>query len=266
MLGVCFLIPFGIMLAVSFFHRVEGGFYEPAFELSNYAHFLEPLFLNNLGFSLLVAALTALISVSLAFPFTYVLTRTRRRVQIPIVILLLCVLTLSEVLIAFSWSVLLSRTAGVSNLLVWVGLLERAVSQFPSFGAVLVGLVYFTFPYAVFMMFPALSRLDFQIVEASRILGASPVRSFFTVVVPVLRTTIIGALILVYVFTLGAYLIPQMLGRPGHWTLSVLITDQAIYRSNLPFAAAMAIFLITVSLALIGLMLLVNRRKSRLAT
>ena len=266
MLGACFLIPFGIMFAVSFFHRVQGGFYEPAFELSNYAHFLEPLFLNNLAFSLIVAALTAVIAVSLAFPFTYLLTRLRRRTQIPIVILLLCVLTLSEVLIAFSWSVLLSRTAGISNLLVWIGILERAVSQFPSFGAVLVGLVYFTFPYAVFMMFPALSRLDFQIVEAARILGASPMLSFFTVVVPALRMTIIGAIILVYVFTLGAYLIPQMLGRPGHWTLSVLITDQAIYRSNIPFAAAMAIFLIAVSLALIGLTLLLNRRRERPVT
>ena len=254
------------MVAVSFFHRVQGGFYEPAFELSNYTHFLEPLFLNNLGFSLMVATLTALISVSVAFPFTYLLTRLGRRVQIPIVILLLCVLTLSEVLIAFSWSVLLSRTAGLSNLLVWLGFLDRPFAQFPSFGAVLIGLIYFTFPYAVFMMFPSMSRLDYEVVEASRTLGASPIRSFFTVVVPTLRTTILGAIILVYVFTLGAYLIPQMLGRPGHWTLSVLITDQAIYRSNIPFAAAMAIFLIIVSLALIAMTLVVNRPGRSAAT
>jgi hypothetical protein len=44
MLGVFFLIPFGIMLAVSFYHRVEGAFYEPAFELANYARFLTPFF------------------------------------------------------------------------------------------------------------------------------------------------------------------------------------------------------------------------------
>ena len=266
MLGVCFLGPFGIMVAVSFFHRVQGGFYDPAFEFSNYAHFLEPLFLNNLVFSLMVAALTALISVSVAFLFTYLLTRTSRRVQTPIVILLLCVLTLSEVLIAFSWSVLLSRTAGMSNLLVWLGFLERPVALFPGFSAVLIGLVYFTFPYAVFMMFPSMSRLDFEVVEASRTLGASPILSFFTVVVPMLRTTILGSIILVYVFTLGAYLIPQMLGRPGHWTLAVLITDQAIYRSNIPFAAAMAIFLIVVSLALIALTLVVNRPRSSATT
>ncbi|MCG8356347.1 MAG: ABC transporter permease, partial [Kiloniellales bacterium] len=75
----------------------------------------------------------------------------------------------------------------------------------------------------------------------------------FTVVVPVLRPAIVAALVMVFVFSLGAYLLPQLLGKPQHWTLSVLITDQAIYQSNLPFAAAMAVFLLAVSLPLVGL-------------
>ena len=62
-------------------------------------------------------------------------------------------------------------------------------------------------------------------------------------------------MILVFVFTLGAYLLPQVLGRPRHWTLPVHITDQAIFQSNIPFAAAMAMFLLLVSLALVGLSL-----------
>jgi len=69
---------------------------------------------------------------------------------------------------------------------------------------------------------------------------------------------------LVFVFALGSYLLPQILGRPQHWTLSVLITDQAIYQSNMPFAAAMAVFLVLISLALVGMMLLVGRRENAL--
>lgn len=67
---------------------------------------------------------------------------------------------------------------------------------------------------------------------------------------------------MVFVFTLGAYLLPQVLGRPQHWTLSVLITDQAIFQSNLPFAAAMAIFLMLVSLALVGLTMMLGSREA----
>jgi putative spermidine/putrescine transport system permease protein len=83
------------------------------------------------------------------------------------------------------------------------------------------------------------------------------------VVVPSLRAAILAALIMVFVFTLGAYLLPQILGQPQHWTLSVLITDQAVFQSNLPFAAAIAIFLMLVSLALVGVTLMLGQQRRR---
>ena len=122
----------------------------------------------------------------------------------------------------------------------------------PSFGAVLTGMVYQAFPYTVLVLYPAVARLDPSLVEAARTLGASPLRAFFNLVVPTLRNALLATFIMVFVFALGSYLLPQLLGRPQHWTLSVLITDQAIYQSNMPFAAAMAVFLVLVSLALVG--------------
>jgi putative spermidine/putrescine transport system permease protein len=100
------------------------------------------------------------------------------------------------------------------------------------------------------------------LTEAARTLGASPLNSFFTVVVPALRNTIVATLIMVFVFALGCYLLPQLLGRPQHWTLSVLITDQALFQANMPFAAAMAVFLVLVSLGLVGLSLLVGKKEN----
>ena len=261
MLAVFFVVPFGIMLAVSFFHRVEGAFYEPAFELANYARFISPFFGWALVFSIWISGLAATIVVCVAFPFTYFLTRMRRGAQVCLLVFILAVLSLSEVIIGFSWSTLLSRTAGVSNLLYFVGLLEQPTAWTPSFGALLVGLCYLGFPYSVLVLYPALSRLDPELPEASRMLGASPLRTFFSVVVPVLRRSIISALILVFVFNLGAFLLPQVLGQPAHWTLSVLITDQAIFQSNIPFAAAMAIFLMLVCLALVGLTLALGQQR-----
>ena len=128
MLGVFFIVPFGIMLAVSFFHRVEGAFYEPAFELANYARFLSPFFGKALAFSIWISALAAAVVICVSFPFTYLLTRMRRRAQVRFLVFILAVLSLSEVIIAFSWSSLLSRTAGVSNLLYFVGLLAQPVA------------------------------------------------------------------------------------------------------------------------------------------
>ena len=259
MLGVFFLVPFGIMLAVSFFHRVEDAFYEPGFEFGNYARFLTPLFLEHLAFSLILSALVAVVCVGVGFPFTYLLTRARHRVQVGWLIFILSVLSRSEVIVAFAWSLLLSKSAGVSNVLAWLGLMEQAASWTPGFPALLAGFCYLAFPYTVLMLYPSVTRLNVELTEAAQTLGASPLRTFFTVVVPVLRPAILAGLILVFVFTLGIYLIPQILGRPQHWTLSVLITDQAIYQSNIPFAAAMAVFLLVTSLALIALTFALGR-------
>lgn len=263
MLCVFFVIPFTIMAAISFFHRVQGGFYEPGFEFANYARFFTAFFGEILVFSLSVSGLAAAICVAIGFPFTYMLTRLARRRQVVWLVFLLAVLSLSEVIIGFSWSILLSRTAGLSNLLVALGAMDRAVSWSPGFTALMMGLCYLAFPYTVLVLYPALSRLDPQLPEAARTLGASPLRTFFTVVVPALRGAIVATLIMVFVFTLGAYLLPQLLGRPQHWTLSVMITDQAIYQSNLPFAAAMAMFLMLVSLALVGLTYVVGGERRR---
>ena len=71
----------------------------------------------------------------------------------------------------------------------------------------------------------------------------------------------IGPSELLLMGTLGAYLLPQVLGGPAQWTLSVHITDQAVFQSNLPFAAAMAVLLLVVSLAMVGLTLLIGRER-----
>lgn len=265
MLGLFFVVPFAIMLGVSFAHRVPGGFYEAGFELANYARFVSSFFLSALGFSLFVAALTAVICILFGFPVTYFITRMPRRRQVVWMVFLLSVLSLSEVIIGFTWSILLSRTAGLSNLLVWLGLMDQAVSWAPGFVALMAGMCYLGFPYTVLVLYPALSRLDPELPEAARTLGASPLRTFFTVIVPIYRNAIVATVIMIFVFSLGVYLLPQVLGKPQHWTLSVLITDQAIFQSNLPFAAAMAVFLMLVSLALVGVTLLLGRGDRRAA-
>lgn len=261
MLIVFFVIPFGTMIAVSFFQRLQGGFYTPAFVFSNYERFLSLFFANVLGFSLMLAVLVAICCVAIGVPFTYMLTKLSRRSQIVWMVALLSVLSLSEVIIGFAWSTLLSRTAGITNLFVTLGLMDKAVALSPGFPAVLTAMVYQALPYTILVLYPALVRLDPTLTEAARTLGASPLRAFFTVVVPALRTTILATLIMVFIFALGSYLLPQILGRPQHWTLSVLITDQAIYQSNMPFAAAMAVFLVLVTLGLVALTLLAGRKR-----
>ena len=234
LLVIFFLIPFGMMLASSFYHRIEGGFYEPAFELDSWRRLFSQVFIERAGFSIWISLLAGAVCTAIAFPFTYFLTRMRRRPHVALLILVLSALSLSEVIVGFTWSVLL-------------------------------GLSYIAFPYCVLTLYPSLTRLDREVTEAAQTLGASPWRTFWTVVVPISRPIIVAGFLLVFVFTLGSYLIAAILGRPEHWTLSVFISDQASFNANIPFAAAMAIFLTALSLVVVGIVTLIESRTRSLA-
>ena len=263
MLLAFFVAPFGIMIAYSFYRRIQGGFYEPAFDLASWQRLFEPVFLDRALFSIGISLLAGAVCVVVAFPFTFFLTRMRRRAHVALLILVLSALSLSEVIVGFSWSVVLGRASGISNVLVWLGLMDEPVAYQPGFVAVLLGLCYIAFPYCVLTLYPSLSRLDREVTEAAQTLGASPWRTFWTVVVPMGRPIVVAGFLLVFVFTLGSYLIASILGRPEHWTLSVFISDQASFNANVPFAAAMALFLTVLSLGVVAIVFWIESRTRR---
>ncbi len=261
MIGLFFLAPFLMIVAVSVAHQNPGGFYEAGFELTHYKRLMRSTYLDIAVFSISLSAAVSLICLLIGFPFTYFVTRLRRRSQVIWLVYILAQLSLSEVLIAFGWQILLSKTVGISNLLVWLGLAEKSVAMYPGLGAVVVSLVYLVLPFTFLLLYPTISRLDPDVVAASGTLGASPIKTFFLIVIPVLRVPLVAAGIIMFVFTLGAVLTPQVLGKPTHWTLSVHITDQAIFQSNLPFASALALLLLLISTWLVLITLWLNRNK-----
>lgn len=247
MIGVFFLIPFILILMASVAVTTPEGDLSYGFDLSHFERFLSWFYIERALFSAGICALIAFLSLAIAFPFTYMLTTFSERTKTLWLIYILAQLSLSEVLIAFSWQVLFSRTAGLGNILEFLGIVEKSFAMAPSAGAVIAALIYLAVPFAVLLLYPALSRMDKSLIEASRTLGTSTIGAFFKVVIPVNRSALVSSSVTIYVLTLGAIIVPQVLGKPEHWTLSVLITDQAIFNFNLPFASALAVVLLLLS-------------------
>ena len=249
MIGIFFLIPFGIMFVVSFATRTQST-YEAGFEFTHYARFFSPLFTTHLWVSVQFSVLASILSVMAAVPFTYFISRFRRRPQVVALVFILSVLTLSEVIVAYSLSVVMSRSSGLPNLVEWLGLIERARSWYPGYLSNLFGLSFFNIPFAVLILYPSCTRLDRELTEAAQTMGASPVKSFTTIVLPLLDRTILAAFVLLFVFTMGAFVTPTWLGRPEDTMMAQLIANQALSRGNIPFAAALSMFFMVVTLVL----------------
>jgi putative spermidine/putrescine transport system permease protein len=238
------VIPLILLLRISLAAADPSGLWRSVLTLDAYAGLLNREFAGALLYSLGVAMWVAVVTVALGFPLTYLITRMTRRWQVVWLVFLLVSLTLSDVLNAFSWQLLLSKHGGLVSLLVLLGIVSRPESLTPSDGAVWVSLVYGVLPFTVMTLYPALSRLAPEVVEAARTLGASPFRAFRTVVIPMTRQPALVAFVISAVLTLGAYVSPLVLGRPRSWTLAVLIGNAALAGHDVPRAAAMSIGLL----------------------
>ncbi len=251
MLVVFFLIPLGMLIVFSFYYHPPGGFYEPAFTLENYVRFFtKTLYLKRLAFTVEISVLTALLCLILGYPFTYYLTRiaSKRRFYI---ILVISTLWLSYIIRSYAWTVLLSRNAGISKLFLWIGLLGQPRSYTPGLLAVIIGLVYVFLPFMILTLYGNLKSISGDYEEASLNLGAGPWKTFWNVTLPLSKDGITSGALLVFILTMGAYVVPSILGRPQQWTMAIIIGDQATYESNVPFGAAMALVLMVFAIVVI---------------
>ncbi|NOR29789.1 MAG: ABC transporter permease [Sulfitobacter sp.] len=247
MIGFFFLIPFILIVMASVAVKTPEGDFNYGFDLEHFERFFTWFYIERALFSAGICATISVISLLIAFPFTYMLTTFSERAKTLWLIYILAQLSLSEVLIAFSWQVLLSRTAGIGNILEFLGIVEKSFAMAPSAGAVIAALVYLAVPFAILLLYPALSRMDRSLIEAARTMGSSTLGAFYRIVMPVNRSALVSSSVTIFVLTLGAIIVPQVLGKPQHWTLSVLITDQAIFNFNIPFASALAVVLLVIS-------------------
>ncbi|MDP3490841.1 MAG: ABC transporter permease [Phenylobacterium sp.] len=255
------VVPAFLMVQLSLAHREVGGLWSPGFELTQYRQLATPLFARVMGFSLLLAVAGAAICVSLAFPAAYFITRMKRRAQVAWLVFLLGSLSLSEVLIVFAFQVLLSTSGTLAGALSAVGLLAPGASLYPNFPAVLTCLVYLLLPYVILYFYPALSQLDPEVEQAAATMGASRFSTFTSVVLPMMRGQILTGVLLVVIFTFGAYLTPLVLGRPPQWTIAIHISNAAMGAGNVPLAAAYAVAVVVFMVALLALTRLLSRRR-----
>jgi putative spermidine/putrescine transport system permease protein len=241
------VVPVLLLLRISVAPQDASAPWGTGFSWEGYRSLLAADAVRSVWRSLELALTVALLSLGAGCPLAYCITRMRRPAQVLWLVFLLATLTLSDVLIAFSWQVLLSKRIGLSKLFVAAGLMDAPDSLAPSVGGVIACLVYLVIPFTVLTLYPSLSQLDRGLIEAARTLGASRWRSVTSVVIPLTRVPAVIAFVLSAVLTLGAFVPPLALGRPEHWPMSVLIGNAALAGHNLPRASAMSVLLLLVT-------------------
>lgn len=253
-LSLFFVVPLLLLVVVSTFQNIEGGFFEPAFTLENYVRFIgSDLFQGRMIYTLRVAGLTTILCLAIGYPLAYYIATLKselwRRFYLSVIV---SSLFLTFIIRAFAWQILLSSDSIVPTIASAIGLLEEPVALVPSYFALVVGMVYVFLPFMVLTLYTSIRDVDNSLQEASRSLGARPLRTFREVTLPLTKSGIISGSMLVFVLSLGVYVLPRILGNPPQWTLAVLIGNQVGVEGNIPYGATISIVLLIVVGIILG--------------
>ena len=253
-------IPVLLVLVYSFFRRGRFGGVVWDFTLENYARAFEPVYVHVFAESLLIAGTTTVLALLIGYPTAYAIARLPDRWRTVALVLVVLPFWTNFLIRTYAWIVLLNSEGLVNRALVDSGLIAAPLGLLYTPGAVIVGLLYAYLPLVILPVYASVERLDRQLLEAATNLGASRVRAFLDITLPLtLPGAMVGA-IFVFVPSLGNFVVPELLGGGKTVMVGNLIRDQFLETRDWPFGAVLALFVIALLVALFALQAFIARR------
>lgn len=240
-----YISPLMLLLLASYFVPLLGVFSwsvtEPEFGFSQYLRVMtDPGIHSILLRTLRICTLTAVFSVLLAYLLAYhwVYGPPLRRKIIAFAVLV--PFWISVLIRAFGWLALLRPQGIINSTLTGAGLISDPLPLVRNELGVIIGMVHFMTPFAVFPLISVMRQVDMRILQAASGLGARAFRRFFEIFLPLTLPGIIGAFFIVFVFALGFFITPAILGGGRVVMVAEYIYTQMSQTANWGLGAALA--------------------------
>ncbi len=247
-----FALPLLIILIYSFMTNGPRGNIVWQFTLEQYSTlFTRSIYVNAYLRSIWVSLLTTLACLLLGYPLALFIVRQPARWRTPLLFLILIPFWTNFLVRIYAWQIILSNNGLINSALGNLGLPQ--LNLLNTEGATLLGLVYGELPFMVLPLYAAIDRFDFTLLEAAADLGASRWRGFLRVMLPMTMPGIAAGSVLVFIPTLGQFVVSELLGGAKVDYLGNLI-QRLFLRSNppnWPLGSAMAMAMMLVLLVLI---------------
>jgi putative spermidine/putrescine transport system permease protein len=222
----------------------------PGAGLSNYADFFDQAAnLRVLGNTFWIALLSTLTCLLVGYPYAYLMTIVPGRIAGLLLIAILLPFWSSLLVRTFAWQVILRDTGVINSLLLDLGIVSRPVPLIRTTLGVIVGMSHILLPFMVLPIYSVMRRIDPEFGRAAANLGASPVRAFVRVFMPLSLPGVLAGALLVFVLALGFYITPALLGGLRDQMLSQLIVEEVQQALDWGSASAMAVILMAITFA-----------------
>lgn len=252
-----FMVPFLIVFKISFADIARAippytdltSWVDGQFSLTlNFANYLQltddPLYYEAYLQSLRVAAVSTLFCLLLGYPLAWAVAHSKASTRNILLLLVILPSWTSFLIRVYAWIGILKENGVLNNVLMWLGVIDHPLAILHTNTAVYIGIVYAYLPFMVLPIYTALTRIDYSLVEASLDLGARPVKTFFSIIVPLTKGGIIAGSMLVFIPAVGEFVIPELLGGPDSIMIGRVLWQEFFNNRDWPVASAVAIIML----------------------
>ncbi|MDD6812420.1 MAG: ABC transporter permease [Lachnospiraceae bacterium] len=212
-----------------------------AFTLENIAAIATAEHSKALWLSLLLSVISTIICFFLAYPLAMILANMKVNQHSFIILIFILPMWMNFLLRTLAWQTLLEKTGVINSVLSFFGLPGLNIINTPY--AIILGMVYNFLPFMVLPLYNALSKIDENVINAAKDLGANKIQTFFRIILPLSVPGIISGITMVFVPALTTFVISTLLGGSKILLIGNVIEQEFTQASNWHLGSGLSIVL-----------------------
>ena len=250
------LLPVVCIGAYSFWGHMVAGAVEKTLTLENWRELVkDPFYGSILLRTVRLAATTTVLAVLIGYGPAYYLSTIPAKKRGILVLMLFLPSWISYIVRTMSWIQILGRNGLVNTALQGLGITNEPIKLLYNDFAIYVGILQYVLPIMILNIYLGLTSVDRNVVDAARTLGANGPQAFFRVTVPLSMGGLSAGCLICFIWTLGSFVTPMLLGGPGTTYYATLVYENILTQQDWPFGSTLAllsVLFLTVSLAVYG--------------
>ncbi|MGM9531004.1 ABC transporter permease [Intestinibacter sp.] len=243
------VIPLILIVFFSFTTQVNGSY---VFTLEHFQKFLAPMYFKVVKRSLILAVSSTVLCLIVGYPTAYLITKARPSRRGTLILLCILPMWMNFLLRTYAWAALLGKNGFINTLLGAIGL--GPINILYTDTAVLLGMVYNFLPFMILPIHTALSKMDQDLINAAKDLGANGVQVFTKVIFPLSLPGVVSGITMVFMPAVSTFVISKLLGGGQYYLIGNLIEQQFMSVGDWHFGSAISIFMMIIILISMAIM------------
>lgn len=216
------VVPLLLIVYYSFTRKTDDG--GILFTLENYRQAFDPLFLKVFTRSFVLAGIATFLCVIIGYPVAYIISKAKISRRDSLILLFILPMWMNFLLRTYAWIAILGKNGLLNSLLGFFGLTPNSILY--TSAAVLLGMIYNFLPYMVLPIYTSLQKLDEDLVNAAKDLGANTVTVFRKVIFPLSIPGVMSGVTMVFMPCVTTFAISRLLGGGKTMLVGDLIEQQ----------------------------------------